>query len=591
MDVNCGELREAHIGNDVTLHGWCRYIRDHGGKLFIDIADKHGITQLVFEGAAKSDAEKLGREYMVEVKGVVNKRSDETTNQKMPTGGIEVAVKSLKLLNKSKIPPFELIEEKEKFLANEELRLEYRYLDLRRPSALKRIVFRDKIVKSIRKYFWENEFMELETPVLVRDTYETGSRTFLVPSRSNKKTFYSLAQSPQFYKQMCMVAGIEKYFQVVKCFRDEDAREDRQPEFTQVDLEVAFKDEAYIEGLIEEMMVRVFKEALGKRLKTPFDHLTYAEAMENYGSDKPDLRYANKLVDITSEAKKSSYNILKRVAENNGKVKAIAFSGAKYDQKKGEISEAYMLKIIELAKSLGLKGLTWLYVKNKSMMSEPMSISESLKGVEKELLRKLSPKDGDVIIIGADLSERLLLDVMGKLRKEISQKIGAFDSDYRFVWIDNFPLFEADEVTHKLKPSHNPVTAPTDATLKLLDSDPERVIGKQYDLSLNGEEIAGGSIRISDPELQRKVFKIMGMEDVAERTFGFMFKALSYGTPPHGGIAIGLDRLVALLWGESNIRDFVLFPKNKRFDLLIDGSPSEINPKRLKDDFGIAFIE
>lgn len=588
MEVNCGELRAAHIGKEVSIHGWCRYIRDHGGKLFIDLADKHGITQLVFEGKTKERGDKLGREYVIDATGKVMSRED-AVNKNMATGEVEVVVDSFKLLSDSKIPPFELIEQKEKFLANEDLRLEYRYLDLRRPNALKKIVFRDKVVKSIRKFFWEHEFMELETPVLVKDTYETGSRTFLVPSRTIKKSFYSLAQSPQFYKQMCMIAGLEKYFQVVKCFRDEDAREDRQPEFTQIDLEVAFKDEKYIENLIEEMMKKVFSEVLEEKLKTPFEHIGYEEAMQTYGSDKPDLRFRNHLVDITDEAKESSYNILKRVAENGGKVKAIAFSGSKYTKKGGKIDEDYMLKSIELAKGFGLKGLTWLYIKDKGLRSEPQSIADSLRSVEKQIMKKLAPGDGDVIIIGADLSEKLLLEALGKLRKIISDKIGAYSKKYSFIWVEKFPLFEMDEVTKKLKSSHNPVTAPTEDTLKLLDSHPEKVIGRQYDLALNGEEVGGGSIRINDPALQKKIFKMMGMEEVAERTFGFMYRALSYGTPPHGGIALGLDRLVAELSGENNIRDFILFPKNKRFELPIDGSPSEINQKRLKEDFELEF--
>ncbi|MGI0141814.1 MAG: aspartate--tRNA ligase [Candidatus Micrarchaeales archaeon] len=587
MEVNCGELREAHIGKEVTLHGWCRYIRDHGGKLFVDIADKHGATQLVFEGKVKSEADKLGKEYVLSINGKVNKRSDETSDAKNQTGKIEVAVESLKILNESKIPPFELIEEKEKFLANEEIRLQYRYLDLRRPQALKHIVLKDKISKCVRTYFWDNDFLELETPIMVKDTYETGARTFLVPSRVNKGRFYSLPQSPQFYKQICMVSGLEKYFQIAKCFRDEDPREDRQPEFTQIDVEVAFKDEKYIQALIEGMFKKIFKEAIGTPIKLPFRHLAFKQAIEKYGSDKPDLRYDNELVDITEDALKSNYNILKRVAENKGKVIAIAFSGAKYG-KESRINEAYMLKTIELAKSFGLRGLTWLYFKDKAIRSEPPSIAESLKPSEKALLKKLSPKEGDVIIIGSDTSEKLLYDALGRLRKIISDHIGIYNSQYNFLWIDEFPMFEMDEVTKKLKPSHNPVTSPTQETVKLLESAPDKVMSRQYDLVLNGLEIGSGSIRIIDAKLQRKILKIIGMSDkTIDNSFGFLIEALSYGAPPHGGVALGLDRLVALLSGESNIRDFILFPKNKKGELLLDGSPDEIDTKRLKDDFGI----
>ncbi|MDE1870015.1 MAG: aspartate--tRNA ligase [Candidatus Micrarchaeota archaeon] len=589
MEANCAELNEQQVGKEVTLRGWCRYIRDHGGKLFIDIADKHGATQLVFEGKNLAEASKLGKEYVIEVTGKVAKRNTDTVDPKNPTGKIEVAVASLKVFNESKIPPFELIEEKEKFLANEEIRMKYRYLDLRRPQALRHIIFKDKVTKIIRQYFWEKDFLELETPILVKDTYDTGARTYLVPSRVTPGKFYSLPQSPQFYKQICMVAGLERYFQIAKCFRDEDPREDRQPEFTQVDIEVAFKDEKYIQDLIEGMLKKIFKEALNKPLKTPFEHMPFKEAMENYGNDKPDLRYGNKIVDITEEAAKSNYNILKRVSENGGRVKAIAFSGANYS-KDGTINENYMLKTIELAKSLGLKGLTWLYVKDKSLRSEPQSIADSLKPSEKGLLKKLAPKEGDVIIIGADLSEWILLDVLGKLRKTISDKIGIYNSEFYFLWIDEMPLFEIDWITKKLKPAHNPVTAPTPETLKFLDSAPEKVMSRQYDLVLNGFEIASGSIRITSPELQRKILRIMGMSDkTIENSFGFLLEALSYGAPPHGGIAPGLDRLVALLSREHNIRDFILFPKNKKGELLLDGSPSQVDAKRLKEDFGIEF--
>ncbi|MDE1825654.1 MAG: aspartate--tRNA ligase [Candidatus Micrarchaeota archaeon] len=590
MEVNCGELTEKQIGSTVILHGWCRYIRDHGGKLFIDLSDKHGATQLVFEGKLLGEASRLGKEYVIEVSGKVSKRSEETVDSKSPTGRVEVAVTHMKLLNHSKIPPFELIEEKEKFLANEELRLKYRYLDLRRPAALRNVVMKDKITKFVREYFWKNDFLELETPIMVKDTYETGARTFLVPSRVNTRKFYSLPQSPQFYKQICMIAGLERYFQIAKCFRDEDPREDRQTEFTQIDIEVAFKDEQYIESLIEGMFKKIFKEVVGKSLKTPFRHMSFEEAMQNYGSDKPDLRYENKIVDITEEAVKSNYNILKRVAENGGRVKAVAFSGAKYGAKDGQINENYMLKSIELAKSFGLRGLTWLYVKGGKISSEPQSIADSLAPSEKQLLKKLSPKDGDVIIIGSDTSEKILLEVIGKLRKVISDKIRIYDSEYTFLWVDEMPLFEMDEVTRKFKPLHNPVTSPTPETLKFLESEPEKVMSRQYDLVLNGVELGSGSIRIIDPELQRKVLKIIGMgEKTIDNSFGFLIEALSYGAPPEGGVALGLDRIVAMLCGENNIRDFILFPKNKRGELLLDGSPSEIDPKRLKEDYDIIF--
>ncbi len=330
MDFNCGTINESHIGKEVTLYGWCRYIRDHGGKLFIDIADMHGSTQLVFEKDVKIKADKLGKEYVISASGTVEKREEGTEDKTNPTGKVELYVKSLEVMSESAIPPFEIIEEKEKFLANEDLRLKYRYLDLRRRSMVENILLMDKISKAVRKYFWENGFLELETPYLVKDNYETGSRTLIVPSRIDKGKFYALAQSPQIYKQILMVSGIDKYFQIARCFRDEDPREDRQPEHPQIDLEVSFKDEKYIQETVEKMFERIFKEALNKKIKLPFSHMKHEDAVRTYGLDKPDLRFDNKIIDITAELKGTEYNILKRLIETNWHVKAIAFD-SKFD--------------------------------------------------------------------------------------------------------------------------------------------------------------------------------------------------------------------------------------------------------------------
>ncbi len=587
METNCGSINEEYIGKSVELYGWCRYIRDHGGKLFIDLADKHGTVQLVFEGEIKTAADELGKEYVVKIAGKVERRDLDTIDKENPTGKVEIYVASLDLISKAKIPPFELIEEKKKFLANEELRFEYRYIDLRRPEMVKNVVFRDRVTKSIRKYFWDNDFMELETPTLIRDTYETGSKTFLVPSRTMRGEFYSLPQSPQLYKQMCMIAGLEKYFQIARCYRDEDPREDRQPEFTQVDIEVSFKDETYIQGLMERMFQRVFKEVLNKDLKLPFRHMSFRDAIQTYGSDKPDLRYDSKIFDITEDVTDTDYNILKRVIENGGRVKAIAFD-AHYGDAKSKINKNYMLKIIEFAKGLGLRGLTWLYVEHNAIASEPESIAYSLKDCEKRIRDRLGAGNGDLVIIGADLSEKLLLESLGKVRKIICDDMGNQKTDFAFLWINEFPMFEKDEITGKYKSSHNPFTSPIKEHYPLLDTDPEKVVSRQYDLVLNGIELGSGSIRITDPEIQRKIFKIMGTTDKnIDKTFGFVINALSYGTPIHGGIALGLDRTVALLAGGGNMKDFLLFPKNKRFELLVDGAPTKIDGKRLKDDFGI----
>ncbi|MCL5427850.1 MAG: aspartate--tRNA ligase, partial [Candidatus Marsarchaeota archaeon] len=565
------------------------YMRNHGGKLFIDLADRYGTTQLVFEGKkALNAAGSIGKEFVLRVRGNVKRRDPDTVDKDNPTGTVELYVEEVEIINRSLVPPFEIIEEKQKFLANEELRMKYRYLDLRRTEMVKRIEFRDKLTKSVRQFFWDKGFLELETPTLVKDTYETGSRTFLVPSRTKKGSFYSLPQSPQIYKQLCMIAGLDKYFQMARCYRDEDPREDRQPEFTQIDVEVSFKDEKYIQGLVEELFVKMFNDVLHKQLKAGFRHMDYWDAVNNYGSDKPDLRFDSKIVDITDEAMKSGYNILKRVVDSGGRVKAMAFH-AGFGSAESRIDKNYMLKTIALAQELGLKGLTWLFVKDKKLASDPETIAESLKSVSSAMLKKMGAKDGDIIIICSDASEQLLLSAMGKLRKAIGDKIGYPGNEFEFLWIDNFPLFERDEVTGKLKPAHNPFTAPTEDTAKLMESHPEKVLARQYDLVLNGIEIASGSIRIRDPEQQRKSLRLMGMSDSAiDGTFGFLIEALGYGAPIEGGIALGYDRIIATLYGSGDMREFILFPKNKKYESLVDGSPTPINTKRLITDFGFS---
>ncbi|MGC8622391.1 MAG: aspartate--tRNA ligase [Candidatus Micrarchaeia archaeon] len=584
--VSCGEINKSYIGKKVRLYGWCRLIRNHGYKLFVDLVDRYGSTQLLLEGESDMRSS-IGKEYAIEVIGTVGKRDEETVDKSNPTGEVEVKAESINVLGKSKIPPFELFTEKKRFVAEEELRLKYRFLDLRRREMLNNMIFRDKATKIIRKYFWDNDFIEAETPILMKDTYETGSRTFLVPSRVKKGTFFALAQSPQIFKQLAMIGGLGSYFQIARCFRDEDPREDRQPEFTQVDLEVSFKDEAYIQSLIEGLMKKLFKEMLDVDIQTPFRHIGYRDAMRRYGSDKPDLRFDMELEDVTEVLKGTGYKILDRVVSHGGKAYSFKIE-AKFDGEKGTFKEQDALKLIEEAKRLGLGGLTWLYVRGGKIHSIPESIAESLGTKAEELKKAVNASDGDIMVIGADMSEQLLLEVMGKLRRIAGTKLGAFKEDFAFAWIDTFPLFEKDEVTGKLKPSHNPFTSPTKDTIALMDSEPEKVIGRQYDIVLNGYEIGGGSIRINNPEVQRKVFRIIGMSDESiEKSFGFMIEALSYGAPVHGGIALGLDRLIALMNKEENIREFILFPKNKKQELLIDGSPTPISEKRLKTDYGI----
>ncbi|MCL4398936.1 aspartate--tRNA ligase [Candidatus Parvarchaeota archaeon] len=588
MEINCGKAREADIGKAVTVNGWCRYIRDHGGKLFIDLADRYGTTQLVFEGEIKGAAESIGREYVISVSGKVRGRSSDNIDSENPTGKVEILVSSFNVISTSKVPVFEITEEKEKFLPSDELRMEYRYLDLRRRKMIENVEFRDAVTKCIRKFFWENGFLELETPILVRDTFDaSGSRTFISPSRSNKGKFYGLPQSPQIYKQIAMIGGLDRYFQIAKVFRDEDPREDRQPEFTQVDLEVSFKDEAYIQGLIEGMLKSVFKQVLGLDLATPFQKIDYSKAMELYGSDKPDTRFKNFLIDTTMEFEDTDYNVIKRVIAAGGKVKAIRFP-AEMGKKSQKLSKKQILELVEVAKNFGLKGLTWVYVSNGKIESDPPTITASLKKAEKKLISKLDAKDGDLILVGSDTSENLLLSAMSKVGRIVGLLLGMAGSRYAFLWVERFPLFERDEISGSLQPMHNPFVAPTQDTVKLLDTHPEKVIGRRYDLVLNGIEIGGGSIRIHEPELQKKVLSKMGLsEEQIESSLGFLLRALSFGAPIHGGIALGLDRLVAVLKGNYDIRDFILFPKNKKFQSPLDGSPSGIDTKRLEQDYGL----
>ncbi len=584
MEINCGGVSSGQLGTEVVLYGWCRYIRDHGGKKFVGLADRHGTTQLVFEGSLVHGASALGREDVVRVEGVVKRRGKDTVDPSNPTGEFEVHVKSLKLISKSVTPPFEIIPEKSKFLANEELRLKYRYLDLRRPEMVKNIELRDGVTKSFRRFFWDEGFLELETPTLVKDTYETGARPFIVPSRTKKGAFFSLPQSPQIYKQLCMVGGLEKYFQIARAFRDEDQREDRQPEFTQVDLEVSFKDEKYVQDLIERAVRSVFADVLPLEDKITFDHIKYKDAMSVYGSDKPDLRYEYKITDVSEILSRSDYKIVGRVLSSGGAVKAICFK-ADYPDK---VDKNFMLGLVDEARRLGLKGLTWVYVKDGSLDSVPQAIAESLKTVSDDLLNSLGASNGDVIVFSADTDVKLLLTVLGRVRKMMGDRIGKFKKKFSFVWIDEFDLFEKDPVSKKLIPSHNPFTAPFEEDIPLLDSDPPSVRGRQFDLVLNGNEVGGGAVRINDADLQLKVLKLIGMgKRESESTFGFLIDSLKFGAPTDAGFAVGLDRFLAVLAGKDSIRDFILFPKTRTLESPIDSSPTPLSEKRLEEDYSL----
>ncbi len=587
MEIYCGDLSSDFVGKEVTMNGWCRYLRNHGGKLFVDLADRRGAAQVVFENELLERAKALGREYVISITGIVRGREKDAIDEKTSTGAVEVLARALRVINESATPPFEITEEKEKFLASEDLRLKYRYLDLRRKEMIENVEFRDKVTKAARKFFWDNGFMELETPTLVKDTYETGARPFIIPSRTKKGSFYSLPQSPQIYKQLIMSAGLDKYFQVARAFRDEDQREDRQPEFTQLDFEVSFKDENYLMGLVESLVQKIFEASMEERADIPFRRIEYREAMEKYGSDKPDLRYGYEIKDITVPMAKSGYNVVRRVVESGGKVKAVRFK-ADYGRN-GSVEKEFMQSMIDLAKANGLKGLTWLFVEKGTLQSIPDSISRALSAAEREIMSETGAEDGDVIIFAADLDEVLLLETLGKIRKVMGDRIGKFSGKFSFLWVVDFPLFEKDRVTGTLKPAHNPFTAPAAEDMGLLDSSPEKVRGRQFDLVLNGNEIGGGAVRINNADVQLKILSMIGMSrEDALNTFGFLIDALRYGAPEDSGFAVGLDRFVAVLRGKPSIRDFILFPKTKSFDSPIDGSPTVISGSRLSDDYGLA---
>jgi len=571
-----GELRAKDEGREVILAGWVDSRRDHGGVIFIDLRDRYGLTQVVFDPQSDSTshkmAEQLRREDVISVKGVVRKRKKGMENPRMPTGEIEVYSSHLKILSKAQTPPIEIDDRIE---LNEDIRLKYRYLDLRRPRMQRNLLMRHRITKAVRDFFDKEGFLDIETPMLAKSTPE-GARDYLVPSRVNPGKFYALPQSPQLFKQLLMISGFDRYMQIVRCFRDEDLRADRQPEFTQIDVEMSFIEESDIQELIERMIRHLWKEALGVELEIPFPKLTYQEAMDRFGSDKPDIRFGLELVDVTDLAKESGFEVFKQAAEI-GRVKGINASGF------GEMSRKDIDALIELAKVYRAKGMAWMKMADRLESSIVKFFEPSL---QQRIIERMQAKKGDLLLFVADKDVGIVYAALGAIRLELSRKLPVPPKadDYKFVWVTDFPLLEYSEEEGRFVAMHHPFTSPKDEDIPLLDSEPLKARAKAYDITLNGIEIGGGSIRIHMPEVQAKMFNVLGIsEEEAKQKFGYFIDALRFGTPPHGGIAFGLDRLAMLMAGESSIRDVIAFPKNKDAASLMDNCPSEVDDRQLKE--------
>ena len=572
----CGEIRKIDLGKTVALKGWVHRRRDHGGLIFIDLRDREGIVQVVFNpdrrGNVHSMAHELRSEYVISVSGEVSPRPSGTENTRLPTGEIEILANQMEILNISKTPPFAIDEETE---VAETLRLKYRYLDLRRDSLRDNLQFRYRFIRSVREFLHEKGFIDVETPFLTKSTPE-GARDYLVPSRLNPGHFYALPQSPQLFKQILMVAGFDRYYQIVKCFRDEDLRADRQPEFTQIDLEMSFVEREDVLSLMEEMLKFAFKETKGVVLVTPFPRMSYSDVIDRYGIDKPDIRFGLELKDITDIASEVEFRVFKQTIEQKGIVKGFAAKG------QAGLSRRELDELTEFAKGHGAQGLAWIKVTENGFES-PITKFFS-QGQLNSISLRLAAEVGDLMIFVADKS-KVVNDTLAQLRLLIGNRLNLINKDeFKFLWVLDFPLLEWDEEEKRYVAMHHPFTSPVIEDIPFLESDPLRVRAKAYDIVMNGSEIGGGSIRIHSRDIQRKMFERLGIgEDEANVKFGFLLEALEYGAPPHGGIAFGLDRIIMLMTGAESIRDVIAFPKTQKGICPMTDAPSLVERRQLKE--------
>lgn len=574
--ARCGELDKGMAGREVVLCGWVARRRDHGGLIFIDLRDRSGLVQVVFSPdvneTAFRKAETVRTEYVLAVRGKIRLRDADTVNPNMTTGEIEVDGSELRVLNAAKTPPFYIQDDID---VDETVRLKYRYLDLRRPEMQKNLILRHRVTKLMRDFFDNNGFIEVETPMLTKSTPE-GARDYLVPSRVNAGKFYALPQSPQIFKQILMVAGFERYFQIARCFRDEDLRADRQPEFTQLDIEMSFVDREDVLTMMENMVAYLFKEAIGAEVPVPFQRLSYDEAMDKYGSDKPDLRFGMELIDLSDAVRGSDFKVFENVLTAGGRVKAINVKGY------ANIPRRELDGLVDYVAGYGGKGLAWLCYTPEGIKS-PIT-----KFFSDEIVAKITAAggavEGDLLLVMADVPATLN-PALGQLRLEMARRLNLIDPDkLSFAWVVDFPMFEYDPEEKRWVAMHHPFTSPRDEDVAFFDSDPGQMKAKAYDMILNGTEIGGGSIRIYNRDLQEKVFKALGhTEEEAQEKFGFLLEAFEYGTPPHGGIAFGLDRLIMLMAGRSSIRDVIAFPKTQSATDLMTQAPSAVSPRQLKE--------
>ena len=575
---HCGELRKQDAGKEVTLCGWVSKRRDHGGIIFIDLRDRSGLVQVVIDPAHDDKdfhkAETVRSEFVLQVKGMVRNRTEETVNPNLPTGEVEVVVEGLNILNPAKTPPFYIQDGVD---VDENVRLRYRYLDLRRPEMQRNLILRHKVTKLVRDFMDNQGFLEIETPMLCKSTPE-GARDYLVPSRVNPGKFYALPQSPQLFKQILMVAGMEKYFQIARCFRDEDLRADRQPEFTQLDMEMSFIDEDDIMTLTENLIAYVFKNALGKELQVPFGRMTWDDAMDQYGSDKPDLRFGMKLVNMNQALEGTQFKVFKDIIEKGGLVKAINVKGY------SAIPRRELDGLVDFVGIYGAKGLAWIIVNEDGSIKSPIAKFFSEEEM-KRILETGKAEKGDVLLFVADKNPLVVAAALGALRLEMGKRLNLIDTDkLAFTWVVKVPMFEYSEEEHRYVAMHHPFTSPCDEDVDKLLTDPGHVYAKAYDMVLNGVEIGGGSIRIHDRTVQNKVFEAIGLTDEqAQEKFGFLLNAFEFGAPPHGGLAFGLDRLIMLMAKRPSIRDVIAFPKTQSAVDVMSQAPNIVDEKQMRE--------